>query len=355
MHRIITLTLVSFLTACALKPIAYTPPPAPKLEGVTAVNTKLESTEWIDLDGYYGPEDIAFDDDGNMYCGSHQSKNNFKDGQILKIDTLGKVSVFCNTGAWVTGLHFDANQQLIACDQKRGLISVNQQGQLTVLANKDERGRPFLLPNDVDIASDGKIYFSNTSSQNQFNRKTARKILMEVKPDGGLFEYDPNTKKVRTLIDSSFFGNGVAVSLNDDFVLMVDLTKYRVLRYWLSGERVGQTELFMENLPGIPNGIARREDGTFWLGFTTTRDKTLDKIQYKPGLKKVIYGLPWWIQPPQKPYGMVLLVNENGEIIESLFDVTGEKVSEASSVEEHDGYLYLGGDLTDHVGKYKLD
>jgi sugar lactone lactonase YvrE len=92
-------------------------------------------------------------------------------------------------------------------------------------------------------------------------------------------------KKVKTLIDGSFFGNGVAVSKNDDFVLMVDLTKYRILRYWLKGEKQGQTDIFIDNLPGLPNGIARRKDGSFWLGFTTRRDDLLDKIQPKPGMK----------------------------------------------------------------------
>lgn len=47
-------------------------------------------------------------------------------------------------------------------------------------------------------------------------------------------------------------------------------------------------------------------------------------------------------------------LSENGEILKTYYDTTGKIVSEASSVEEHNGYLYLGGDLTDHIGKYKL-
>lgn len=343
------------IQSCALQPLAWTPPIKPEQKGQIAENELLSTTEWIDLDGWYGPEDIAVDKYGNLYCGVHISRTNFKDGRILKIDTTGVVSVFCNTESWVTGLHFDKNENLIACDQKRGLISVDKGGQITILASEDENGNKFLIPNDVDIASDGMIYFSNTSSKYQFNRKNARRILLEVKPDGGLYSYNPKTKQVKTLIDSSFFGNGVAVSKNDDFVLMVDLTKYRILRYWLKGDKKGQTEVFINNLPGLPNGIARRKDGSFWLGYTTRRDDLLDKMQPKPGMKKIIFAIPLWLQPKQEPFGMIMHISNDGEILKTYYDTSGKIVSEASSVEEHNGYLYLGGDLTDHIGKYKLN
>jgi hypothetical protein len=107
-------------------------------------------------------------------------------------------------------------------------------------------------------------------------------------------------------------------------------------------------------LPGLPNGISRRADGSFWLGFTTRRDDLLDKIQPKPFVKKLIYGIPLWLQPKQEPFGMIMHISENGDILATYYDTTGKFVSEASSIEEHNDYLYLGGDLTDHIGRYKL-
>ncbi|OEJ98915.1 hypothetical protein A8C32_06920 [Flavivirga aquatica] len=352
---IIGLVTSIIIQSCAIKPLAWLPPIKPELKGVIAENELLNSTEWIDLNGWYGPEDIAVDKQGNLYCGAHVSKNDFTDGRILKINPTGKVSIFCKTNAWVTGLHFDKNENLIACDQKRGLISVDKKGEITILASHDKNGNKFLIPNDVDIASNGIIYFSNTSSKYSFSRKNARKILLEVKPDGGLYSYNPETEEVKTVIDSSFFGNGVAVSKNDDFVLMVDLTKYRVVRHWLKGEKKGETDIFIENLPGLPNGISKRDDGSFWLGFTTRRDDLLDKIQPKVGVKKLISGIPLWLQPKQEPFGMIMHISENGAILKTYYDTTGKFVSEASSIEEYNGYLYLGGDLTDHIGKYKMD
>lgn len=348
------LMLLSFLGSCALDPLSWIPPDLPAESEATAENNLLQTTEWLDLDGWYGPEDIAVRNDGVIFCGAHSSKNDFSNGRILQISQTGEVSTFCNTESWVTGLHFDAAGNLIACDQKRGLISVNLHGEITVLAQKDEQDRPFLLVNDVDIASDGMIYFSNTSSKLNFSPKNARKLLLEVRPDGGLYSYNPISGEVNTLIDSSFFGNGVAVSKNDEFVLMVDLTKYRIVRYWLKGEEKGTIDCFIDNLPGLPNGISRREDGSFWLGFTTHRMKALDKLQPRVGLKKFVFGLPTWLQPKQDAFGIVMHLSASGEILKTYYDPTGKVVPEASSIEEKDGKIYLGGDLTDHIGVFQL-
>ncbi|CAM1362632.1 conserved hypothetical protein [Tenacibaculum litoreum] len=341
--------------SCSISPEAWSPAAPPKLEGVLLENELLSSTKHINLDGWYGPEDIAVDNQGNLYCGVHISETDFSDGRILKIDPSGKVSVFCNTGSWVAGLHFDSNQNLIACDLERGLISVDKNGKITTLASEDENGNKFLIPNDVDIASDGIIYFTNTSSKIPFSRTHIWKLLMESKPDGGLYSYNPKTKQIKTLIDGTYFGNGVAVSQNDDFVLMVDLVKYRILRYWLKGSQKGTTDVFLDNLPGFPNGVSRRSDGSFWLGFSTKRDSSLDEIHPKPLVKKLVYGLPLFLQPKVAPYGMIMHLSSDGKILKTYYDTTGKVVSEASSVEEHNGYLYLGGDVSGYIGKYKLE
>ncbi|NOQ75834.1 MAG: hypothetical protein GQ574_27765 [Crocinitomix sp.] len=351
--RLFGLTLLLILQACSLQPVAWTPPVKPALTGAYSENNLLANSEWINLEGYVGPEDIAVGPDNYLYTSVHPS-NDFSTGKVLKVSMTGQISTFCETDSWLAGLHFDTSGNLIGCDSKRGLVQIDPAGQLTVLASKDENGNTFKIPNDVDIAKDGQIYFSCTSTKYNFSTKTARRIILEAKPDGGLYRYNIETKTVETLIDSSFFGNGVALSQDDAFVLMVDLTKYRVLRHWLVGEKEGTTEIFIDNLPGLPNGISRRADGSFWLGFTTRRSDALDKLQPKVGLKKFVFGLPKWMQPKQEQFGMIMHLSATGEPIKTYYDPTGKIVSEAASIEEHDGYLYLGGDLIDHINRYKL-
>ncbi|MFT5723200.1 MAG: sugar lactone lactonase YvrE [Bacteroidia bacterium] len=340
-------------SSCALQPLAYQPKEIPSFVGATQLNEKLLSSEKIEINGWFGPEDILFDSLGNLYTGVHNA--DFSDGRILKIDPSGKVEELYNSGSWVTGLHFDKKRDLIALSHKQGLISISETKEVTVLAATDEFGKPLLIPNGLDIADDGMIYFTNTSEISTYNIKYGRKVIMEMKPLGGLYSYNPATQKVKTFIDGAFFGNGVVVSKDQSHLLMVETTKYRVLKYWLSGERVGQTEVFMDNLPGFPNGISIRKDGSYWLGFSTKRNEALDKVHPKIGLKKLIYGLPEFMQPKAEPFGMVINVSKDGEILKTLFDTHGSILPEAGAVKEFNGYLYIGGDVLPYIGKYKLD
>ena len=340
------------LSSCSLKPLAYSPGEIIPFGGTTELNEKLSATEKIEINGWYGPEDILFDGLGNLYTGVHNE--DFSDGRILKIDSSGIVEEFYNSGSWVSGLHFDEEHNLIALSHKQGLISISPSKKVSVLATTDENGKPFLIPNGLDIADNGIIYFTNTSEISAYNIKYGRKIIMEMKPLGGLYSYNPATKEVKTLINGTYFGNGVVTSKDQDYLLMVETTKYRILKYWLSGEKAGQTEIFIDNLPGFPNGISIRENGSYWLGFSTKRSEKLDKIHSKTGMKKFVYGLPEFMQPKAEQFGMVMNISMDGEIIETLFDTEGTILPESGAVKEYEGHLYIGGDVLPYVGKYKL-
>ena len=197
--------------SCGIHPLAWKPETKPPFTGSLSLNEKLSSIEKISLNGWYGPEDIVFDNEGNMYCGVHVKEHDFSDGRILKIDNSGKVEIFINTNSWVSGLHFDNRGNLIALSHKLGLICIGPDKIVTVLADKDDKGRPFLIPNGLDIATDGKIYFSNTSYESAYHIKYGRKLILETLPNGGLYCYDPMTGKVETLIDGTYFGNGIVL------------------------------------------------------------------------------------------------------------------------------------------------
>ena len=352
--KLVVLLSIILIQSCALHPVSWKPPIKPVFENALKHNDKLLTSKKIDLKGWYGPEDIVFDKQGNLYCGVHIGKKDFSDGKILKISPNGVVKVFYDADSWVAGLHFDSNNNLIALSHKQGLISISPDKEITVLANKDENDRSFLIPNGLDIDSDGNIYFSNTSHESAYDIKYGRKLIMELKPNGGLYQYNPVTKKVNTLIDGTYFGNGVVLSKNEDFILMTETTKYRIIKYWLKGDKKGEKEIFMDNLPGFPNGISIREDGSFWLGFSTRRNDALDKIHPKKGIKKLVYGLPEFMQPKQDEYGMILNISEQGEILSSLFDTTGKVIPEAGSVKENNGVLFIGGDIVPYIASYKI-
>lgn len=352
---VIFIVLLITFQLTAITPFAWSPPKLPENTGVYQSNELLTSSKKIHLTMGFGPENVAIDSLGNLYCGSHIQKEDFSIGKILKITPNGKVSVFSDTKSWVAGMDFDKKGNLIACDLSRGLISINPNGEITVLATKTEEGDPIKIPNDVDIASDGMIYFTNSSSQLEFNMDNIMQLIFEQKKDGGLYQYNPKTKKVKTLTKGNYFPNGVAISKNDDYLLFVETSRYRILKHWLKGEKKGTTEIFIDNLPGFPNGISKSKDGNFWLGFSTKRIKDLDAAHPSVFKKKLIFALPKWMQPEIEPFGMLMKVAPEGHILKTYYDTTGTIVPEASAITEYNNHLYIGGDRTAYISKWKIE
>jgi sugar lactone lactonase YvrE len=74
----------------------------------------------------------------------------------------------------------------------------------------------------------------------------------------------------------------------------VESSKARVKRHWLAGPRKGETDIFIENLPGVPDGISSNGEDLFWLalaGGPKNRQKA-DSLLPNPFLRKVILRLP---------------------------------------------------------------
>ena len=268
---------------------------------------------------------------------------------------IGQIEEYYRAGAWVTGLQFDKHDNLIALIQGKGLVSINPQKEETLHWQvKDEFNRPILMGSGLKIASDGKIYFANISSKQSTSSKYIKKLILESAPTGGVYCYDPSSKKLTTLSNGNYFANGLALSQDESFLLVSETSRYRILKYWIKGPKAGEQETLMDNLPGFPNNITLREDGTFWLGFTTKRSASLDNIHHKKGLKKFVYGLPGFLQPKPDQFGMIMQIDEHGNILDALFDTSGEYVPEAGAVQEYKNRLYIGGDVVSHISIFDL-
>ena len=143
---------------------------------------------------------------------------------------------------------------------------------------------PFGITDDVEVGRNGKIYFSDAS--HKFSFHDYKMDLLEHRPNGRLFEYDPVQDELRLLLDDLYFANGVAVAADLSFVLVVETSAYRVRRYWLEGARKGQNDVFIQNLPGFPDGISRGTNGVYWMTLVSPRNPKLDRLMEKPFYRK---------------------------------------------------------------------
>ena len=327
-----------------IDPAAYEPPAAPVLTGALAPNKLLQKAALLGLGQIDGPEEVAVDSRGRVYGGT-------QDGRIMRLLAPDQVELFAETGGRPLGLQFDRHQNLIVCDAYKGLLSIDPQGRITVLADA-AGGVPFGFTDALDIARDGSIYFTDASYK--YNQGQYLFDLLESKPHGRFLRHDPATGRTEVLLENLYFANGVALSQNEDFALINETYRYRIVRYWLKGPRAGTHEIFADNLPGFPDNISSNREGTFWLAMFTVRNPTVDRLHPYPFLKRQLSKLPKSMWPKPKPYGLVLALDEQGAITRSLHDPTGIHLMEITSAREYGEFLYLGSLHNDRIGKYKL-
>ena len=129
-------------------------------------------------------------------------------------------------------------------DAYKGLLSIAANGTVSVLTIAAD-GLPLVCTNDLDVAADGTIYFTDASRKFPISNFTAD--LLEHRGNGRALAYDPKTKTTRTLLSDLSFANGVAVSPDQSFALVVETGAYRIHRVWLNGPKQGQAEVFIEN------------------------------------------------------------------------------------------------------------
>jgi sugar lactone lactonase YvrE len=330
---VVALVLYLLLWPVPISPAAWTPPPAPELAGPYALNNRLADTKRLDTGTGFGPEDVALDSRGRIYGG-------MEDGRIVRLQPDGThPEGFANTHGRPLGMIFDRADNLIIADANKGLLSIAPGGSITVLTTA-AAGIPFGCPNDLDIATDGTIYFTDASSKFPLTAFTSD--ILEHQGNGRFLAYDPKTKTTRVILDNLCFANGVAVSPDQSFVLVVETGKYRVHRFWLNGAKQGQSEVFIDNLPGFPDGILSNGRDKFWLALVTPRDPIFDRLLPHPFLRKMVARLPRLLQPAPKRLAFVIGLDLNGRVVENLQDGSKECYAEIANVVERNGMLYFG-------------
>ena len=274
----------------------------------TIYNVILEQIAVGDVNG---PEAIAFDENGLMYTAN-------EDGRIIVLNRDGSnPQDYAQTGGRPLGLKFDLQGNLIVADAFQGLLSIDTTGQITVLTTSFA-GVPFMLTDDLDIGSDGTIYFSDASSLNSLGNHTND----WGQPNGRLLSYNPNTDVTNLLLDNLYFANGVSLSHDESYLLVNESAVSHVRRYWLTGPNSGQTDVFsnVNQFQGLPDNITYNDDSLFWVATF---------------------------------FGPVIALDNNGQIVYQL-NFNSNLLTENTSAIQYNDTLYLGTLHDSLIGKIPI-
>ncbi|XP_031572251.1 adipocyte plasma membrane-associated protein-like [Actinia tenebrosa] len=341
------------------------PEPLPKLEGPLEQNEELRKTERLYKGQIAGPESIAIDSEGTVYTGLADGRIvKFVDGKIVDVARTGKppcdLPELESTCGRPLGMRFNRyGTKLIVADAYYGLLEVDVlSGSTSTLVppTPGVHGDPFKFFNDLDIDRKGTIYFTDSSTK--WQRKDNRFAILEGDATGRLMAYH-KTGELEVLVSGLHFANGVQITTEGDAVLVAETALSRILKYYIKGPDEGKTEVFMDNLPGLPDNIRQSSNGGYWIGFSGVRKapfSMLDMLAPKPLLRKIIAKLipQEWIIKLVPKYGLILEVSDAGRILRSFHDPGGQVVSSASEVHEENGVLYIGSYFDTFLGKLKL-
>lgn len=332
----------------AIQPVAWQPPPAPSLsEGLYAYNEKLKGIEKLAVDVGVGPEGVAVDATGRVYAG-------YIDGRVMAFSADGRTqTLMANTNGRPLGVTFGPNGGLVVADAIQGLVYIGG-GQTQQVLSVAAEGLPFKFVDDVDNTRfDKNVYFSDASTR--FGVKEVMADFLEHGDTGRLLRYNVESGETQVLMKGLHFANGVAVGPDDAYVLVNETAEYRIWRHWLKGEKAGQSEVFIDNLPGFPDNLSFNGRDKFWVALYAPRSAQLDELLPKPELRKLVHRLPDFLQPKPVMHAFVLGLDLDGKVVANLQYKAADAYAPITSVEEHGGWLYLGSLSYPALGRIRVD
>ncbi len=309
-------------------PVAWAPPPARALPPPRPFDDPRRAP----LPAGHGPEDLELLGD-RVVMG-------LSDGTLWAAGPEGGGAALARLPGRPLGLHPAPGGGLYVAVAGEGLMEVGPDGRAVPRA-RSCGGAPLRVADDVDVGPDGAVYFSDASQRWAFSGWVDD--LLEGRPSGRLCRWRPGRgTDAEALLGGLAFANGVAVDPGGAFVLVVETGRYAVRRLWLTGPRAGADEVWIDALPGYPDGVSAGADGRFWLTLASPRKAHLDALGPWPALRRLLIRLPAALRPGPDRGAQVLGLSADGAVQVHLHDPDGAPVNVVTSAQERGGRLYLG-------------
>jgi gluconolactonase len=236
---------------------------------------------WLlaEVDAHEGP--VYFADENALYFTTLPRPGADRSPSVqikrLSLDEPGEASVVVAEANGANGMAPDLDGRLIVCEQGSRLEAarigrVNRATGEREALIEDWRGRYFNSPNDVVVASDGAVWFTDPSYGH----------LQAFRPDPVVGDYvyrhDPASGEITVVADSFDKPNGIALSPDERTLYVTDSGanqepgSYYVNRPHhvkafdvVDGRRVVNERVFAAITPGFPDGLKVDREGRVYV------------------------------------------------------------------------------------------
>jgi len=192
------------------------------------------------------------------------------DVQLRWIEDDGRVTEFRRPAGNSNGNTFDRAGRQISCEHgNRRVVRYNSDGSTTVLADSFE-GKRLNSPNDVVVAVDGSIWFTDPpyGIRGDYEGRRADSELVNA-----VYRVDSNSGNITKVTDDISAPNGLCFSPDQSKLYVADTGQGREIRVWdVSGDRLQNGRRHAQlTLPGTDSvtsadGIRCDIDGNIWAG-----------------------------------------------------------------------------------------
>ena len=336
-----------------ISPAYWDEPEAPAMTGPLEPDNALDTAEVFALDDRGTVKGVAVADNGDVYFGAAGGRiERLRPGMTPVSETVADVA-----GGEILGIDW-LRPGLLGVASAHGLYALDLENGGTRLVSAGAPTHPFGFAYDLVALSDGRIFFTDPTTRwgHDPNNSSHYFDLLENRPNGALYVWNPATHQTRLVQSRLFHPRGMELAPDGRSIFVVEAFRYRILRVWIEGPMTGQVDVFADNLPGIADSLTIGADGRLLVTMPGHRSEALAFLHRRPRVTELLMKLPSWListgQHTAQSF-ILALDPETGEWLDSWHDQQGRLGNLSHIARATDGALWMGATGRGHLIRYQ--
>jgi gluconolactonase len=203
--------------------------------------------------------------EGPVWFGDHHCLvwSDIPGNRMLRWDeATGVVTPFRSPADNANGNTRDRQGRLVSCEHlTRRVTRTEHDGSITVLIDRFD-GKPLNAPNDVVVASDGSVWFTDPG-YGILSDYEGRRAALELPT--AVYRLDPEGGRAEPVVQDLERPNGLCFAPGETRLYVVDSGSPRTIHvYDVAEGRVGEGRRFADMRPGSSDGIRCDSEGNLW-------------------------------------------------------------------------------------------
>jgi gluconolactonase len=204
--------------------------------------------------------------EGPVWFGDHRCLvwSDIPGNRMLRWDeATGVVTPFRSPADFANGHTRDRQGRLVSCEHlTRRVTRTEHDGSITVLIDRFD-GKPLNAPNDVVVASDGSVWFTDPG-YGILSDYEGRRAALELPT--AVYRLDPERGDAEPVVQDLERPNGLCFAPGESRLYVVDSgsTPRSIHVYDVAEGRVGAGRRFADTSPGSSDGIRCDTEGNLW-------------------------------------------------------------------------------------------